>query len=167
MSVNVWKECTENLFTPGGDPVWECPICGKGRHVYGIENADEPKYICPDCNSDLLYPWEAKGTLIANEKDYFAYNAYSCGWNKDIYNELCDKYMVFYKGGCYGIRLVPTDSNWAGIQFLVEDDGFLQTITTDAIRNYNCIFSAKYIDEITELLNEAKEFWINFKENHK
>lgn len=173
MSVNVWKECTENLFTPGGDPVWECPICGKGKHVYGIENADEVHDECPDCHTKLIYPWMNTGILISNSPEFFAYNAYDSGWSEIVQKELRDKYMVFYHDGLYGVRLIPIrnereehktyDTRWARIQFLVEDDGFLQTITTDAIRNYNCIFSAKYIDEITELLNEAKEFWINYK----
>ena len=26
------------FVTPGGDPVWECSECGKGRHVHGIEH---------------------------------------------------------------------------------------------------------------------------------
>ena len=44
--------------TPGGDPVWECSECGKGRHVYGIEHgsygadiADGQWVACPNCGA--------------------------------------------------------------------------------------------------------------------
>lgn len=42
--------------TPGGDPVWCCSECGKGRHVYGVEHgsygadvADGQWVACPNC----------------------------------------------------------------------------------------------------------------------
>ncbi len=42
--------------TPGGDPVWKCPECGKGVHVYGVEHgsygrdiADHQWVACPNC----------------------------------------------------------------------------------------------------------------------
>lgn len=44
--------------TPGGDPVWKCSICGKGKHVYGIEHgsygadiADGQWVSCPNCGA--------------------------------------------------------------------------------------------------------------------
>lgn len=44
------------FFTPGGDPVWQCSECGKGRHVYGIEHgtygadvSDGQWLACPNC----------------------------------------------------------------------------------------------------------------------
>ena len=46
--------------TPGGDPVWECSGCGKGRHVYGIEaptyQGDVSDYqwvACPNCGAEM------------------------------------------------------------------------------------------------------------------
>lgn len=46
--------------TPGGDPVWECSECGKGRHVYGIEHgsygsdvSDGQWVSCPNCGADM------------------------------------------------------------------------------------------------------------------
>ena len=46
--------------TPGGDPVWACPKCGKGIHVYGIEHgtygkdiADHQWVACPNCGAKL------------------------------------------------------------------------------------------------------------------
>lgn len=46
--------------TPGGDPVWACPKCGKGIHVYGIEHgtygkdiADHQWVACPNCGMKL------------------------------------------------------------------------------------------------------------------
>lgn len=45
-------------FTPGGDPVWECSECGKGRHVYGVEHgtygadiSDGQWVACPNCDA--------------------------------------------------------------------------------------------------------------------
>lgn len=55
------KESWKRVFgpcTPGGDPVWICPVCGKGRHVYGIEFAQNYRIQCPDCGTKLKYPWE-------------------------------------------------------------------------------------------------------------
>ena len=44
-------------FTPGGDPVYICPFCGLGRHVYGIEHRT-PLYECPDCGRVMEgYEW--------------------------------------------------------------------------------------------------------------
>ena len=46
--------------TPGGDPVWECSECGKGRHVYGIEASsyqrdvsDQQWVACPNCGTKM------------------------------------------------------------------------------------------------------------------
>ena len=46
------------FITPGGDPVWKCSECGKGRHVYGIEHAsygsdisDGQWVACPNCGA--------------------------------------------------------------------------------------------------------------------
>ena len=47
----------KGVFTPGGDPCYYCPVCGKGEHINGIEM---PKHLdnCPDCGTRLLYPGE-------------------------------------------------------------------------------------------------------------
>ena len=92
----IWEEVHENLFTPGGDPVWQCPVCKGGRHVYGVESPvsyDE----CPDCHTKLIYPWMNTGILISNSPEFFAYNAYESGWNMLVQKELREKYMVFYQ----------------------------------------------------------------------
>ena len=46
--------------TPGGDPVWACSKCGKGRHTYGIEHgsygadiADGQWVACPNCGAQM------------------------------------------------------------------------------------------------------------------
>ena len=46
--------------TPGGDPVWECSECGKGRHVYGIEASSYQRDVsnqqwvaCPNCGARM------------------------------------------------------------------------------------------------------------------
>lgn len=46
--------------TPGGDPVWACSECGKGRHVYGIEHGSYGRDVsdgqwkaCPNCGARM------------------------------------------------------------------------------------------------------------------
>lgn len=53
-----WRKMV-GVFTPGGDPAYECPVCGKGSHVYGIESL-EPHKRCRDCGAELFYPWEVE-----------------------------------------------------------------------------------------------------------
>ena len=55
-----WIKASGSWCTPGGDPVWECSECGKGRHVYGIEwrsygndVADGQWVSCPNCGADM------------------------------------------------------------------------------------------------------------------
>lgn len=55
-----WFKAQGSWCTPGGDPVWECDQCGKGRHVYGIEHgtygrdiADGQWVSCPNCGADM------------------------------------------------------------------------------------------------------------------
>ena len=58
-----WVKARGSWCTPGGDPVWECSECGKGRHVYGIEHgsygadvADGQWVSCPNCGADMREP---------------------------------------------------------------------------------------------------------------
>ena len=58
-----WVKARGSWCTPGGDPVWECSECGKGRHVYGIEHgsygadvADGQWVACPNCGADMREP---------------------------------------------------------------------------------------------------------------
>ena len=55
-----WVKARGSWCTPGGDPVWECSECGKGRHVYGIEHgtygadvADGQWVSCPNCGCKM------------------------------------------------------------------------------------------------------------------
>ena len=55
-----WVEARGSWCTLGGDPVWECSECGKGRHVYGIEHgsygadvADGQWVACPNCGAEM------------------------------------------------------------------------------------------------------------------
>ena len=43
--------------TAGGDPVYCCEKCGGSHHVYGVEHPKR-KFICDNCGSINLYPWE-------------------------------------------------------------------------------------------------------------
>ena len=54
---------TKGVLTPGGDPLWHCPNCGKGTHLYGIESPEGHKTKCPDCGVSLIYPYQ-KSKLI-------------------------------------------------------------------------------------------------------
>lgn len=51
-----YREVKERLVTPGGDPVYECPICGY-RHIYGVEHTTMLEE-CPQCKTKLKYPWQ-------------------------------------------------------------------------------------------------------------
>ena len=46
------KDNSHNWITPGGDPVWICPVCGGGWHVYGIENPRKQSE-CKDCGAKI------------------------------------------------------------------------------------------------------------------
>ena len=55
-----WVKARGSWITPGGDPVWECSECGKGRHVYGVEHcsygacvSDGQWVSCPNCGADM------------------------------------------------------------------------------------------------------------------
>lgn len=53
-----WIKAEGPFVTPGGDPVWECSECGKGRHVYGVENSsygitDGQWVSCPNCGARM------------------------------------------------------------------------------------------------------------------
>ncbi|MBP5709999.1 MAG: hypothetical protein J6W84_03375 [Bacteroidales bacterium] len=55
-----WVKARGRWATPGGDPVWECSECGKGRHVYGVEHgtygedvADGQWVSCPNCGAKM------------------------------------------------------------------------------------------------------------------
>ena len=55
-----WIKAKGSWVTPGGDPVWECSECGKGRHVYGIEHgtygsdvAAHQWVACPNCGAKM------------------------------------------------------------------------------------------------------------------
>ena len=48
-------------ITPGGDPVWRCSECGKGKHVWGIEGtsyggsiAEHQWVACPNCGTMMI-----------------------------------------------------------------------------------------------------------------
>lgn len=53
MNKKLWiKDITHLWITPGGDPVWVCPVCGGGQHVYGIENPHRQSK-CKDCGAKI------------------------------------------------------------------------------------------------------------------
>lgn len=51
------KDKSENFVTPGGDTVWCCSECGKGRHIYGIESLNNRLTFCPNCGSANTYKY--------------------------------------------------------------------------------------------------------------
>ena len=57
-----WIKPEGDYLTPGGDPLWMCPECGKESkkswHVYGIECSENRMDTCPHCGTSLKYPWE-------------------------------------------------------------------------------------------------------------
>jgi len=55
-----WIKARGSWATPGGDPVWECSECGKGRHCFGVEHgtygsdiADGQWVSCPNCGARM------------------------------------------------------------------------------------------------------------------
>lgn len=52
-----WIKSSGSYFTPGGDPVWECPVC-HDKHVYGIETPYGYSQCCEHCGNRMYYPWE-------------------------------------------------------------------------------------------------------------
>lgn len=60
IKIGKWVKAVGDWCTPGGDPVWECSECGKGRHVYGVEAstyqhdvADGQWVACPNCGAKM------------------------------------------------------------------------------------------------------------------
>ena len=51
----VWV-ATNGVLTPGGDPLWHCPSCGEGKHLYGIESPEGYSTKCSNCGIPLIYP---------------------------------------------------------------------------------------------------------------
>lgn len=55
-----WVKAEGSFITPGGDEVWCCSECGKGRHVYGVEHStygadvsDDQWVACPNCGARM------------------------------------------------------------------------------------------------------------------
>lgn len=63
--MGIWIKDT-GWVTPGGDPVWICPNCGKA-HVYGIEHQDNYRRVCEVCGQENRYPWEPEEDIEENE----------------------------------------------------------------------------------------------------
>ena len=59
-AIGLWVK-VHGFATPGGDPVWKCSNCGKGRHVFGVEHhsygadiADNQWVACPNCGAIMI-----------------------------------------------------------------------------------------------------------------
>lgn len=69
--MKTWIEAQGASYA-GDSPIWQCPACGKGIHMYGIKEMDKPlshKGTCPDCGEKLAYPWEIEGRKAFIPKD--------------------------------------------------------------------------------------------------
>ena len=60
---NTWQR-VHGVITPGGDPCWVCPKCGKDEHVCGIETEYNRHHVCKKCGAILRYPDDDQGDLI-------------------------------------------------------------------------------------------------------
>ena len=56
-----WVKVEENVITAGGDPIWICSKCGKGKHVYGMHHrsynndiSDLQWIACPNCGAIMV-----------------------------------------------------------------------------------------------------------------
>lgn len=52
--INKWKS-VDGVFTPGGDPLYVCPVCGGDRHLFGIENVENEHFTCKECGAYNRY----------------------------------------------------------------------------------------------------------------
>lgn len=54
--VRGYWEKLKGLFTPGGDPLYRCPICKseESEHFHGVERYSNRHY-CPTCGARLEY----------------------------------------------------------------------------------------------------------------
>lgn len=64
-SKGVWVKAI-GMATAGGDPAWECSLCGGGTHVFGIEHIWNYRSVCPDCGNKIRYPWEIRDEQITD-----------------------------------------------------------------------------------------------------
>lgn len=48
--VGKWQRVS-GYATAGGDPVYVCPVCRHGEHVYGIEHQNGRKFMCENCGA--------------------------------------------------------------------------------------------------------------------
>lgn len=55
--MNIWRK-VRGAATPGGDPCWECPVCGGGHHVMGIETQNNFTNICSNCGAIVFYDFQ-------------------------------------------------------------------------------------------------------------
>lgn len=55
--MNIWQKVM-GVATPGGDPCWECPVCGKGHHIMGIETQYNHTNVCKDCGAVVFYSFQ-------------------------------------------------------------------------------------------------------------
>lgn len=101
-----WKEVHE-VLTPGGDPVWECPVCGD-KHLYGVETPENHKNVCSSCGANVFYPWEKPeeeklkpcqhcGSLAIVEESYIEHDIvpYVDGWVWKLYCDDCHESVVY------------------------------------------------------------------------
>ena len=56
-----WVKVEENVITAGGDPIWICSKCGKGKHIYGTHHrlynndiSDLQWIACPNCGAIMV-----------------------------------------------------------------------------------------------------------------
>lgn len=62
-----WRKSDQRFVTPGGDPVWQCPVCGY-THVYGVEHQYNYARVCRSCGAELKYPHEKETELSEVEE---------------------------------------------------------------------------------------------------
>lgn len=43
----------DGVVTAGGEPYYECSICGKGGHCIGVEHLRSHPNVCPNCGADM------------------------------------------------------------------------------------------------------------------
>ena len=74
-------------------------------------------------------------------------------WTKSFLKQIRDEHNIIFDGkGCLAVRIIPNpDSDYPSLSIMIQDDGMLFESKTKV--------SMYWVDELIELLEEAKKYW--------
>lgn len=93
--MNIWQK-VRGVVTPGGDPCWECPVCGEGSHVMGIETLYNFTNVCRDCGAEVYYDYQTFTETCEGCVSYNKENDHCIITGRNVKNERkCPYYETF------------------------------------------------------------------------